>query len=809
MHYIIGTRGSKLAIAQAEYVREKLQDAWPEDEFTIQAISTKGDRILDKPLQEIGGKGIFVQEIEQALLTGKIHIAVHSMKDMPVVLEPGLMFAPCIEREDSRDALILRTAASFEELPEGAVIATGSIRRKVQLLRMRPDLKIVGIRGNVDTRIRKLFSEKLDGIVLAAAGLHRLGQGDKITQYLSYEQMLPSPAQGVLGLEICEGSEEIKQLLLPLWDEESDRTARVEREFLRLCGGDCHLPTAAACERIKGGYRLRAMTGNADGSSLSFANVQGEWAEELAEIAIRQIFLTRQLQPQMTAQLLLQKDRKKGMVYLVGAGPGDPSLITVRGLEVLKQADCVIYDRLVSTDLLSCTSVECECICVGKSNRFHIMEQDEIQKLLIRKAGQYSCVVRLKGGDPFVFGRGGEEALALKDAGIPCCIVPGVTSAAAAPACAGIPVTHRGVAGGFRVVTAHGKENSLASIDFDSMAKGKETCIFLMGLSHLNEIVNGLLRAGMPGETNAAVISMASTREQCICEGTLLNLAARAGKENLKSPAVIVVGDVVGLRKYLPVWEGETSFSQSTERKCRILLPVTDSGENALEQMLDQRGFCVEGVPVGEIVYENHIYTKEEIIRPDWLVFTSRHGVRGFIKQLMASGLDLRDLSGVQIACVGEKTSDVLRESGLRADFIPSVANAATLFSELSADLSAGSLVWYIKGTETAHTEAEMDSLSKNIYWESKTVYANREVSGEKICAENYDTAVFTCASAASRLIKRISLIPDTWQKNGVYSIGPSCTDRLRELGFKKIWQADKPGYENLCKQICRDFNKP
>ena len=162
------------------------------------------------------------------------------------------------------------------------------------------------------------------------------------------------------------------------------------------------------------------------------------------------------------------------------------------------------------------------------------------------------------------------------------------------------------------MVTAHGKENSLASIDFDSMAKGKETCIFLMGLSHLNEIVNGLLRAGMPGETNAAVISMASTREQCICEGTLLNLAARAGKENLKSPAVIVVGDVVGLRKYLPVWEGETSFSQSTERKCRILLPVTDSGENALEQMLDQRGFCVEGIPVGEIVYENHIYTKEE-----------------------------------------------------------------------------------------------------------------------------------------------------------------------------------------------------
>lgn len=793
MQYVIGTRGSKLAVAQAEYVREKLQAVWPEDEFTIRVISTKGDRILDKPLQEVGGKGIFVREIEQALLTGEIHIAVHSMKDMPVMPERGLMYAPYMKREDPRDVLILRTAASLEELPEGAVIGTGSIRRKVQLLRMRPDLKIVGIRGNVDTRINKLFSEKMDGIVLAAAGLHRLGQRDKITQYLSFEQMLPSPAQGTLGLEICEGAEDIKRILQPLKDTESHISTSVEREFLRLSGGDCHMPIAAACERITGGYRLRAMMGNADGSSLSFADVQGECAEELAGMAIRQLSLSRQLS--------LQQDKKKGTVYLVGAGPGDPSLITVRGMEILKQADCVIYDRLLSTDLLSYTSVECEKICVGKSSRVHTMEQDEIQKLLIRKAGQYSCVVRLKGGDPFVFGRGGEEALALKRAGISCRVVPGVTSAAAAPACAGIPVTHRGIAGGFRVVTAHGKENGLASIDFDSMAKGNETCIFLMGLSHLEEIVNGLVQAGMPEETKAAVISMASVRGQRICDGTLSDIVVRAGAENLKSPAVIVVGDVVGLRNDLPVWEGEASLVEAAEKKPKILLPITGSGENSLEQMLERRGFYVEGIQVGEIVYEHDTYTKEEIARLDWIVFTSRYGVRGFMRQLLASGLDLRDLSGVQIACVGEKTSEALREFALRADFMPSAANAASLFSELSAELKDNSLVWYIKGTGTSFSEVEAD-----FSWESKTVYTNREVPGEKICAEDYDTAVFTCASAATRLAKRVSSIPDTWQKNGVYSIGPSCTARLRELGFETIWQADKPGYENLCKRICQDF---
>lgn len=219
MEYRIGTRGSKLALTQAEYVCGRLTEAFPEDTFEIQVIKTKGDVILDKPLHEIGDKGVFVKEIEEKLLAGEIQIAVHSMKDMPSSPAPGLMFTKAWKREDPRDVLILREKKSLQELPQGAVIGTGSKRREFQLKRLRPDLRVVGIRGNVDTRIRKMEEEKLDGILLAAAGLRRLGMEDRITQYLEPEEMISAPAQGILALEICEGEQKLLKMLNRLSDE--------------------------------------------------------------------------------------------------------------------------------------------------------------------------------------------------------------------------------------------------------------------------------------------------------------------------------------------------------------------------------------------------------------------------------------------------------------------------------------------------------------------------------------------------------------------------------------------------------------
>ena len=249
MKYLIGTRGSKLAMAQAEQVKNTLQGAFPQHQFELCVIRTKGDKILDKPLSQIGGKGLFVKEIEEQILSEKVDIGVHSMKDMPSEPAEGLVFTTPWKREDARDVLITREKKSLQELSAGAILGTGSLRRQVQIRQLRPDIETVNIRGNVDTRLKKMEEQKLDGIILAAAGLHRLKKQDCISQYFTIEEMLPAPAQGVLALEIRKEDTELKEMLNQFRDAESAFCAKAEREFLSLSGGDCHTPVGAVCER--------------------------------------------------------------------------------------------------------------------------------------------------------------------------------------------------------------------------------------------------------------------------------------------------------------------------------------------------------------------------------------------------------------------------------------------------------------------------------------------------------------------------------------------------------------------------------
>ena len=372
MKYIIGSRGSRLALIQTKYVQDKLAKTYPEHTFEIQIIKTKGDKIQNKPLDKIGGKGLFVKEIEEKIISGEIHMGVHSMKDMPSTPAKGLVFTKAWKREDPRDVLILRTAKHLTELREGAVIGTGSKRRAFQLLKQRPDLKIVNIRGNVDTRLRKMEEEKLDGIVLAAAGLIRLGMEDVITQYLEPEEMISAPAQGVLALEVREDQKELQEMLDVFSDEETMSEVCAERNFLERMEGSCHTPAGARCQKTEQGYKLDAMFGSEDGSRQVYTKVYGTDPEILAQTAVENI-----------------KKQLAGTVYLIGAGPGDPELITVKGKEILKKADCVIYDRLISQQLLDETKDGCEHIYVGKENHHHTMKQEQINELLAQKALQY------------------------------------------------------------------------------------------------------------------------------------------------------------------------------------------------------------------------------------------------------------------------------------------------------------------------------------------------------------------------------------------------------------------------------------
>ncbi|WP_410495996.1 hydroxymethylbilane synthase [Cellulosilyticum sp. ST5] len=291
MKVVIGTRGSRLALTQTKWVIDELEKHYPELACEMKIIKTKGDLIQDKPLDKIGDKGIFTKEIEAELLKGNIDMAVHSMKDMPSELPLGLRFTRTLKREDARDVLILKEGyASIEDLPIGATIATGSKRRKYQLLAYRSDLNIVPIRGNVDTRLCKLEEEKLDGIVLAAAGLHRLGLADKITCYLPMEIMLPAPAQGALAIEIRQEDTKAYDLVKVLEDPVSSIQVEAERAFMDAINGGCHMPIGAYCEVIGTKLRMRGLLGDELGKKLVIKELcapigsEKQLGEELASV---------------------------------------------------------------------------------------------------------------------------------------------------------------------------------------------------------------------------------------------------------------------------------------------------------------------------------------------------------------------------------------------------------------------------------------------------------------------------------------------------------------------------------------------
>ena len=280
MKLVVGTRGSNLALVQTNWVVEQLKKNNPNIEFEIKIIKTKGDLIKDLPLDKIGDKGLFVKEIEKSLLDKEIDMAVHSMKDMPSYLPEGLKFAHSPRREDPRDALIFREGyKTLEDLPQGAKIGTGSKRRKYQLLKHRPDLEIVPIRGNIETRIKKIETEKLDGVVLAASGLRRAGLDDKIDYYIPTDIMLPAPAQGILALEIREDDKETEKIIDSIKDDITKIQIDAERGFLIGVNGSCHIPMGAYCEVDGEKITLTGLYGDGDGKKIVIQSKEGTLAD--------------------------------------------------------------------------------------------------------------------------------------------------------------------------------------------------------------------------------------------------------------------------------------------------------------------------------------------------------------------------------------------------------------------------------------------------------------------------------------------------------------------------------------------------
>jgi len=276
---ILGTRGSKLALQQSQWFQGRLREVAPDVQVTLRKIQTSGDKIADVPLAKIGGKGLFVKEIEEALRAGEIDLAVHSMKDVPAQLPDGLEILCVPPREDARDALISRDGCRFKDLPQGARIGTASLRRQAQLLNARPDLRIEMLRGNLDTRLRKLKDGQFDAIVLAAAGLHRLAWAQEITEYLDPVVSLPAIGQGALGIEGRSADHFVRGILDRLNDQPTGTTVTAERAFLSRLEGGCQVPIAAHATLSDGQLTLDGLVASVDGKTIIREEIRGKIAE--------------------------------------------------------------------------------------------------------------------------------------------------------------------------------------------------------------------------------------------------------------------------------------------------------------------------------------------------------------------------------------------------------------------------------------------------------------------------------------------------------------------------------------------------
>jgi uroporphyrinogen III methyltransferase/synthase len=378
-----------------------------------------------------------------------------------------------------------------------------------------------------------------------------------------------------------------------------------------------------------------------------------------------------------------------GRVYLIGAGPGDPGLLTLRGKALLARADVVVYDHLVSPRLLEYAPAGAERVYVGKQAGAHTLSQEEINRLLVERAGSGATVARLKGGDPFVFGRGGEEALALSDAGILFEVVPGVTAGIAAPAYAGIPVTHRRLASGVGLLTGHetpDKEES--SLNWSALANWKGTLSFYMGTENLSPICERLVAEGLDAETPAAAIRWGATPSQRVVTGTVKTLAAAAQSAGLDPPVMIVIGQVVALRDKLNWFERRPLFGR------RVVVTRARAQASEFAALLEEQGAEVIEVPTFRIEPPADLGPlKESVARAgqkfDWIAFTSVHAVEALFGALRQAGLDSRALAPSRVAAIGPATAERLAQYGIRADAQPGTFTTAAVLAALA---SAGDL---------------------------------------------------------------------------------------------------------------------
>ena len=498
-------------------------------------------------------------------------------------------------------------------------------------------------------------------------------------------------------------------------------------------------------------------------------------------------------------------------VFLLGAGPGDPGLLTLKARDILSLADVIVYDALANKQLLSLAKEDAEILYVGKIAGNHALPQDEINALLIRKAKEKKNVARLKGGDPYIFGRGGEEAEALREAGIPFEEVPGISSTIAAPAYAGIPLTHRDLVSQVTFITGHekgGKESS--NINWEALAKSRATLVFVMGMKNLPHIVERLLHSGLSPQTPAALIYRGTTSQQRSLTSPLALLPARAKEEGFTNPSVIVVGEVVSLHTKLNWFEEKPLFGRS--------IVVTRAREQAsdLTCALTERGAEVIECPTIRIAplpdYTELDSAIKNLAVYQWIIFTSVNGVRFFFERLHALGLDSRHLSGCSFCTIGPATAKALACHGIYADLTPERYVAESLADAFLKANTAPARILLPRASEARDVlpdRLRAEAMTVDVVPCYRTVPDGSEAASvqERLKAGTLSCITFTSSSTVKNFL---SVVPkELLQANQnvrLAAIGPVTARTIRDAGLTCHIEAEEYTIPALVTAVTKAF---
>lgn len=478
-----------------------------------------------------------------------------------------------------------------------------------------------------------------------------------------------------------------------------------------------------------------------------------------------------------------------GKVYLIGAGPGDPGLITQRAKECIEQANVVIYDYLANEEFLSFARESAEIIYVGKKGGSHTLPQTKINELLVSKAKSSENVVRLKGGDPFIFGRGGEEAEELSDAGVQFEVIPGITSAISVPAYAGIPLTHRNFTTTVAFVTGHEDETKKkSSIAWDKIATGAGTLVFLMGVGNLSYIVSQLIAHGRPQDTPIAVIHRGTTSHQRTLVGNLANISTIAKKAKLMPPAIIVVGEVVTLREKLNWFEKKPLFGK------KVLVTRSRHQVSKLKKLLEDFGAEVVQLPTIEIVppksfsaLDNAINTIENY---QWVIFTSENGVHYFMDRVFHLGKDVRELKGINIGAIGPATKNAVEKFHIRVDFMPTDYVAEGIIEEIKEPKGKKILIPRAKiARDILPDELRKLGALVDVVETYRTVKPNFSFKSVKdlVTSKKVDFITFTSSSTVTNFMDIVGKgrIQEVLDGVRVVSIGPITKETAEKFGIQ------------------------